>query len=109
VKRREIWTVAGAKDYAGKPRPALVIQHDSFDSTDSITICATTTSDIGDAIFRVPVVPTAGNGLRHACFIMADKVATVPRGKLGRRIGLLAEDDMARLNRAVAVFLGIAG
>jgi len=33
----------------------------------------------------------------------------VPKGKLGRRIGRLADDDMVRLNRALMIFLGLAG
>ncbi len=28
MKRGEVWTVAGGTDYAGKPRPAIVIQDD---------------------------------------------------------------------------------
>ena len=43
MKRGEIRTVAGGKDYAGKPRPVVIIQDDSFDATNSITICAFTT------------------------------------------------------------------
>jgi mRNA interferase MazF len=109
VKRGEVWTVAGAKDYAAKPRPAIVIQHDVFDSTDTITICPTTTTDIGNAAFRVLVVPTNANGLRYTCFLMADKITTVPRGKMGKPIGVLADDDIVRLNRAIVVFLGLAG
>lgn len=31
MKRGEIWTVAGGKDYGGKPRPVLIIQDDRFD------------------------------------------------------------------------------
>ena len=34
---------------------------------------------------------------------------TVPRSKLGRRIGSLDDATMLRLNRAITVFLGIAG
>ena len=40
---------------------------------------------------------------------MADKLFTVPREKLGRRIGRLAEDDVSRLNRAIMIFLGLGG
>jgi mRNA interferase MazF len=40
MRRGDIWTVAGGKDYAGKPRPAVIAQDDNFDATDSITICA---------------------------------------------------------------------
>jgi len=43
VKRGEIWTVSGGKDYAGKPRPVVILQDDRFDMTDSITVCAFTT------------------------------------------------------------------
>jgi mRNA interferase MazF len=45
MKRGDIWTVACGKDYAGKPRPAVIIQDDSFDATDSITVCAFTTDE----------------------------------------------------------------
>ena len=41
-KRGDIWTVSGGKDYAGKPRPAVVVQDNSFDGIDSVTICAFT-------------------------------------------------------------------
>ncbi|WP_237050831.1 type II toxin-antitoxin system PemK/MazF family toxin [Microvirga ossetica] len=41
--RRDIWTACGDQDYAGEPRPVVLVQDDSFDGTDSITICALTT------------------------------------------------------------------
>lgn len=37
MRRGEVWTAAGGKNYAGKPRPVLVVQDDRFDATDSIT------------------------------------------------------------------------
>jgi mRNA interferase MazF len=40
MRRGEIWTVADGRDYAGKPRPVVIVQGDSFDATDSITVCA---------------------------------------------------------------------
>jgi mRNA interferase MazF len=42
-------------------------------------------------------------------WIMVDKIVTVPRAKIGGRIGSLSSGDVTRLNRALAVFLGIAG
>ena len=36
MRRGDIWTVAGGKDYAGKPRPVVIVQDDSFDATASI-------------------------------------------------------------------------
>jgi mRNA interferase MazF len=55
------------------------------------------------------VAPSDGNGLRALSRIMADKVTTIPKAKLGARVGRLADQEMLRLNRAVVVFLGLAG
>jgi mRNA interferase MazF len=108
VKRGEIWTVAGGKDYAGKPRPAVILQDDRFDATGSVTICAFTTDPTEAPLFRLPIEPDAVNGLRTVCQVMVDKITTVPRARIGVRVGRLADEDMIRLNRAILVFLGIA-
>jgi mRNA interferase MazF len=39
---------------------------------------------------------------------MVDKITTVPKTKVGSRVGRLADEDILRLNRAVLVFLGVA-
>ena len=85
------------------------MQNDRFDSTASITVAPLTTTHIEAPFFRVRVEPSDGNGLRVVSHVMADKVATVPRKRLGRRIGVLGGEDIARLDRAIAVFLGLAG
>lgn len=38
-----------------------------------------------------------------------DKVTTVRRSRLGTRVGVLDDASILRLNRALVVFLGIAG
>jgi mRNA interferase MazF len=108
MKRGDVWTVAGGKDYAGKARPVVILQDDSFDGTDSITICAFTTDDTDAPLFRLPVEPNERNGLRVPCFLMVDKVTTVPKSKVGAHIGRLDDEDVLRLNQAVLVFLGLA-
>jgi mRNA interferase MazF len=109
MRRGEIWTVAGGKEYAGKPRPAVIVQDDSFDATESITICAFTTDETDAPLFRLAVQPNQNNGLRAACRLMVDKITTVPKSKLGAQLGRLDEEDVVRLNRAALVFLGLAG
>jgi mRNA interferase MazF len=109
LKRGEIWTVAGAKDYAGKPRPVAIIQDDRFDLTDSITVCAFTTDPTDAPLFRLAVEPTEANGLRATSRLMVDKITTVPKAKLGEQVGKLADADIVRLNRAIIVFLGMGG
>ena len=39
---------------------------------------------------------------------MVDKVTTVPKSKIGGRVGRLDDEDVLRLNRAILVFLGLA-
>jgi mRNA interferase MazF len=109
MKRGEIWTVAGGRDYAGKPRPAVILQDDRFDGTDSITLCAFTTDPTDAPLFRLDVEANERNGLHAACRLMVDKITTVPKTKLGSLVGRLDDEDLVRLNRAVAVFLGLAG
>jgi len=108
VKRGEIWTVSGGKDYTGKPRPVVILQDDRFDMTDSITLCAFTTDPTDAPLFRLLIKPSETNGLRAVCRLVVDKVTTVPKTKIGAYVGRLADEDMVRLNRAVLVFLGIA-
>lgn len=107
MRRAEIWTVAGGSDYAGKPRPAVILQDDRLD-TDSVTVCPFTTDPTDAPLFRVEIEPGPENGLSQACRLMVDKITTVRRSRLGDRVGELSDAEVVRLNRAVVVFLGIA-
>jgi mRNA interferase MazF len=100
--------MAGGSGYAGKPCPVLIVQDDAFAERDSVTVCLITTDPVDLPVFRIPVEPTADNGLRAASHLMADKVTTVQRSRFGQRIGCLADDDLLRLNRSLLVFLGLA-
>ena len=108
MRRGDIWTVAGGKDYAGKPRPVVIVQDDSFDAIASVTICAFTTDQTDAPLFRLPVRPNARNGLRVTCRLMVDKISTVLKTKVGEHVGRLDNEDILRLNQAVLVFLGLA-
>nr|AFQ68256.1 hypothetical protein [Mycobacterium sp. MOTT-90] len=106
--RGELWTASG-RDYAGKPRPVLVVQDDRFDATDSVTICPLTTNTTGAPLLRIPVQPNASNGLTTPSHIMIDKITTVPRSKIGQRIGKVSTTEMLQLERGLLVFLGMTG
>ena len=108
MKRGDIWTVAGGKDCAGKPRPVVIVQDDDFDATNSITVCALTTDETEAPLFRLLVTPNERNGLRTVCRLMVDKITTVPKSKVGARVGRLNDEDIQRLNQAMFVFLGLA-
>lgn len=108
MRRGEIWTAAAGTGYAGKPRPVVIVQDDAFDATESITICAFTTDPTDAPLIRIPVAPNERNGLGAPCRLMVDKLTTVPKATLGRRIGRLDDEDALRLNQAILVFLGLA-
>jgi len=108
MKRGDIVTVAAAGDY-GKPRPAVIVQSDAFpEEHESVIVCQMTSELVDAPAFRVTVEPDAETGLRARCQVMADKPVTIRRTRVGRRIGRLGADDMARLNAALAFVIGLA-
>jgi mRNA interferase MazF len=108
MRRGEVWTVAGGKDYASKPRPVVIVQDDAFSVTASITICALTTVSVDAPLLRPAVEPSERNGLRSPSLMMVDKITTVPKSRLGAHLGRLDDEDIVRLNQAMMVFLGLA-
>jgi len=108
VKRGDLIVVAVSGDY-GKPRPALVVQADRFNETHaSITVIPVTSTIVDAPLFRLTIEPGPGNGLRSLSQLMVDKVTTVPRERAGSTIGRLEEDVLVRVNRVLALWLGIA-
>lgn len=101
--------MAGGPDYAGKPRPAIVLQDDAFDATASVTVCPLTTQNLDAPLIRLPIKPSERNGLKAMSHVMVDKITTVSKKKLDEHVGRLSDEDMLRVNRAVVVFLGLAG
>ena len=108
MRRNELWTAAGGKHYAGKPRPVLIVQDDRFDATSSITICPLTSDPTEIPLLRIALDPNDSNGLDAASSVMLDKITTMPRSKLGERIGKVSDADMLALSRRLVVFLGLA-
>lgn len=108
MKRGDIVTIAAPGDY-GKPRPALIVQADLFNDThSSITVLPLTTTIIDAPLFRITLDPTRQNGLNRVSQIMVDKVLTLPREKIGKQVGRVANTLMIRVARAMAVWLGMS-
>jgi mRNA interferase MazF len=109
VRRGELVTVALPGDY-GKPRPAVVVQADLFNETHaSVTVAPVTSTLVNAPLFRLAVEPSAQNGLRALSQVIVDKLTSVRRERIGATIGALEPDTLARVNRALALWLGIAG
>ena len=80
-----------------------------LDATASITVVPFTTGPTDAPLFSPPIEPARTNGLQAASRLMADKVTTVARTKLGNGVGSLGREEARRLDRALLAFLGLAG
>ncbi|SAL15156.1 growth inhibitor PemK [Caballeronia udeis] len=107
MRRGDLITVSVQGNY-GKPRPALVLQSDLFSEHDSVTVLLLTSELRDTPLFRVTIEPDEINQLSKRSQVMVDKAVTMPREKLGDVFGRLEGELMISVNRAMAVFLGIA-
>lgn len=106
MRRGEVWTLRDDR-YASKARPVVIVQSDEVAGFDSVVLCLLTSYDSSGIPTRVPIEPSEGNGLIKKSYVMTDKIASVGRGLLGCRIGMLAEDEMEAVSRQLAVVLGL--
>lgn len=108
MKRGDFVSVAMSGDF-GKPRPALVIQSDIFQDTQTVTVLLVTSTLVPNApLLRIAVMPDEKNGLEKPSYIMIDKLMTIKREKIGNVFGTADDRIMLAATRSLAVFLGIA-
>ena len=108
MKRGDVATVAATGD-CSKPRPAVLVQTDALPTEHASVVVCQMTSECSDAPdFRVTIEPTEKNGLRVRSQVMADKPVTIRRERIGQQVGRLDEQDIARLNIALAFVMGLA-
>lgn len=105
--RGELWTVAGGVD-ASKPRPALIVQDDAFEATDSVTVLPLTSHLIEAPLLRIRISASEMSGLDRDSDVMVDKLTTVRRSSVATRVGRLSTDQLAEVERGVMAFLGFA-
>lgn len=106
MKQGEIWTVQ-EKGYASKARPVLVIQKE-ISKYDSVILCLLTSFDSSELENRVEIEPTSKNGLKSLSYVMTDKIITVNKNVIGKRVGKLESKKMKEVLEKIAQFLGIS-
>ena len=108
MKRGDLVTIAMQGDF-GKPRPALVLQFDVFSNIhETVSVALLSSNLIQAPIFRLNVIPDDRNGLTKECQIQIDKIMSVRKEKIGKVIGTLDDTILVRVNRALALWLGLA-
>ena len=85
----------------------VVIQSDKHDSFDSVILCLFTSYESGDISTRVRIEPSSKNGLQKVSYVMTDKIVTVDKSMLGKRVGVLSDDDMLAVSEQLRAILGL--
>lgn len=94
--------------YTGKPRPALVVQSDTFNATHaSVTLCPITSEVIDADLFRISVAAGNRTGLERPSQVMVDKIVTVPRSAITRTVGRSSDAELAAVSVALAHWLDV--
>ena len=106
MKRGDVVTTAMRGDY-GKPRPALVVQSDTFSQTDSVTLLLITSTLEPASLLRVYMAPSIANGLRKPSQVQIDRLMTTKRERIGSVIGTADEQVMLDIDRQLLSFLSL--
>ncbi len=105
MRQGNLGTIATQGDL-GEPRPALVIHSNLFGEHTSTTALPITRTLVDAPLTRVTVQPNAENGLQKTSQVIAGKVGTVKRDKLGKATGQIDADVRVEVDRCLAVLLG---
>ena len=91
----------------GKPRPAVIVQDDRFETPADVIVCPFTSTILDAPIYRLHVPATPENGLQVDSQLMVDKIGPARRERIEGVIGQLGMEDMTRLTEAMAILLGV--
>ena len=104
-RRGDVVLAAASGDY-GKPRPALVVQSDLFNEThSSISVCPITSTLVAAPLFRITLRPSRSNGLQKPSQVMVDKIRSLRRERIAKRIGIVTVDQMHAIDGALRLWL----
>jgi mRNA interferase MazF len=96
------------EDAREQPQIAAILLDNAFSELSTTLVCPLTTRLSRAPLLRVPLNPSAVNGLRRSHQLMLDGLTTVPRQQLGACIGRLSDEDLKRLGLALLVVSGLA-
>jgi mRNA interferase MazF len=88
----------------------LVGQSDGIDAEayDSVVVCLITGSSTRGGVCRVEIPASSETGLAKPSEIMAEKIAAVPRAKVGDTIGRADTATLRKVERALLLLLDLA-
>ena len=110
-RRGDVWLVAFDPTRGReikKTRPALILQNDIANRTSPITIVAAITSRFDDQLYPTEVLirPRDG-GLSVDSVVLLNQIRSVDTARLIRRLGRTKPETMTRVDRALAISVGL--
>ena len=111
VRRGELWWVdwspGRGSEQAGR-RPALVIQTDTANENPRYpnTIMVTVSSQGRPVPSHVQLIATSESGLKVDSFAKCEQLMTISKERLESRIGVVSQDELERVFRALALVCG---
>lgn len=102
--------IATAPGFGTKPRPWVIMQSTGYLEIGTlIVIPLTSEAAIPPSPLRPSIAPDDGNGLRETSEAMANLPIAIRSDRIHRHIGTLAPPDIARIEQALVLILGIEG
>ena len=91
-----------------KTRPAVILQNDVANRWSPITIVAAMTSQFEEPLYPTEVrVKASEGGLSADSVVLLNQIRSIDRRRLVRRLGVLKQNTMVQVDRAVMVSLGL--
>ena len=91
-----------------KCRPALIIQNDIGNQYSPITIVAAVTSKFSEPPYPTEVLmESAESGLPLRSAVLLNRIRSVDRQRLGKRLGNAGAATMDRVDKAIQISLGL--
>lgn len=91
----------------GGHRPVLIVQNDFGNQFSPIVIVASLTSALHKVRYDVDVVLEPGVGNAQYSRIQLNQIRTIDKRRLGRYIGRLTAEQLAQVDRALMISLGL--
>ena len=90
-----------------KTRPALIIQNDVGNTHSPATIVAVITSTTREAYPYEVSLPAGEGGLPKDSIVLLNQIRTIDKKRLGRKLGTISTETMRKVERALAISLGL--
>ena len=107
MQRGEIWLGSGRGDFAGKPRPFLIIQNEKYLRTASVVVCPFSSQLIENKSYRPIFQPTPSNGLLLSSQLLIDVTTSYAVSRFSHAIGCLNANEIVVVDAVLADFLGL--